>query len=258
MLADEPEPRLRLPSSVREGRYEVSGRAVRGVVFVVVLALVVLGGRYLLAERAAQPSAAGQVSSTAPAAGTVETAGDRSGFGGAVSPSGSAPSGTASSGAAEPTGEVTVHVVGQVKAPGLVTIAAGSRVGDAVDEASGVTDEADLTGLNLARVLVDGEQIHVPKEGETAPSAPAPGSSAEGSPASPGASPGGPGAGGLVNLNTADVATLETLPGVGPVLAQRIVEWREANGGFTAVDELGEVSGIGEKTFADLAPRVTV
>ncbi|WP_415830853.1 ComEA family DNA-binding protein, partial [Janibacter anophelis] len=95
--------------------------------------------------------------------------------------------------------------------------------------------------------------------GGPAPAGVAPGGAAPGG-AAPGAgTPGAPGTpDALVNLNTADLATLETLPGVGPVLAQRIIDWRTEHGGFTSVEELGEVSGVGDKTYATLAPEVTV
>ena len=174
---------------------------------------------------------------------------------GASATPGAAP--TTPGGAPTPTAVVTVHVVGQVRRPGIVTLDAGARVADAIEEVGGATGRADLDGVNLARLLVDGEQVVVPKPGETAPPAGAP---AQGPPAGGGA--GAPGAapapGTPVNLNTADLATLETLPGVGPVLAQRILDWRTEHGRFTAVEELGEVSGIGDKIYAQLAPEVTV
>jgi competence protein ComEA len=157
---------------------------------------------------------------------------------------------------------VTVHVVGQVTHPGVVRLPAGSRVADAVARAGGALKGADLGAINLARVLTDGEQVRVPKPGEAVP---VPGGSAAGGSvggsgaggAVTGLGAGGP-AGGLVDLNSATSAQLEDLPGVGPVLAQRIVDWRTEHGRFTTVDELNEVSGIGEKIFAQLKPKVTV
>jgi competence protein ComEA len=151
-----------------------------------------------------------------------------------------------------------VDVVGQVRRAGVVRLPAGSRVLDAVRAAGGGTSFADLNHLNLARPVADGEQIVVPKPGESIPPATAPGG--------PGAIPGGSvqgsagagSAGGLVNLNTADEAALDSLPGVGPVLAQRILDWRTQHGRFSSVDELGEVSGIGDKLMAQLWPKVSV
>lgn len=141
-----------------------------------------------------------------------------------------------------------VYVVGQVREPGVVTLPAGARVEDAVEAAGGATGKADLAVINLARPVQDGEQIVVPKPGESLPAA-AP---------SAAASPGASGAVGPVNLNTATAADLDALPGVGPVIAQRIVDWRTQNGGFTSVDDLGEVSGIGDATLSKLRPLVTV
>lgn len=129
---------------------------------------------------------------------------------------------------------IVVAVMGRVVRPGLVELPAGARVADALAAAGGPLPETDLTTLNLARRLVDGELITV---GVPPPSA---------------------GAGGAVNLNTATAAELESLPGVGPVLAQRIVEYRDQHGGFRTVDELKDVPGIGEATFRELEPRVTV
>ena len=129
--------------------------------------------------------------------------------------------------------------------PGLYELAEGDRVVDAVAAAGGFTEEADQAALNLAQVLADAQQVQVPKVGE-APPAPAPG-------AAPGAA-----AGGLVNLNTADLAALDTLPRVGPSTAQKILDWRESNGPFTSVDDLLAVSGIGEATLEGLRDLVTV
>jgi competence protein ComEA len=137
-------------------------------------------------------------------------------------------------------------VAGKVRRPGIAVLAAGSRVVDALEAAGGARPGVDLTALNLARPLVDGEQILV---GTTAP----PGVPATvGDPSTPGA------AGPLVDLNTADAATLETLPGVGPVTAGAILTWRDQHGGFTAVEELLEVDGIGDATLAQIAPHVTI
>jgi competence protein ComEA len=163
-----------------------------------------------------------------------------------------------------PTSGVTVHVVGQVKTPGVFRLQAGARVADAVAKAGGALKGADLASVNLARVLADGEQVRIPKPGEVvAPSGAGGGGGAPASSGGPGrpagsGAVGGVGAGGKLDLNTATAAQLEELPGVGPVLAQRIVDWRTEHGRFASVDELGEVSGIGEKIFAELQPKVSV
>jgi comEA protein len=156
--------------------------------------------------------------------------------------------------------EIVVHVVGQVVRPGLVRLQQGSRVADAIAAAGGARPGADVAALNLARAVVDGEQLHVPKRGEVV-TPPAPPPAAAGGASAGGGSGTGQDAGGspaVVSLNTADLAALDTLPGVGPVLAQRIVDWRAEHGHFTSVDELGEVSGIGDKLLARLRPRVSL
>ncbi len=144
---------------------------------------------------------------------------------------------------------VVVDVDGAVRRPGVVELPGGSRVVDALEAAGGVRSRGDAGSLNLAQVLLDGEQIVVPNQGAAA--APS-GTGAVATPA-PGAPPTG-----LVNLNTATEVELETLPGIGPVLAAAIVEWRTQNVGFTSIEQLQDVSGIGPETFADLAPLVRV
>ena len=133
---------------------------------------------------------------------------------------------------------IFVHVLGQVARPGLYELREGDRVIDALAAAGGTTDAADPAGVNLARLLSDGEQLTVPAVGEVAVTAP--GTTAEG----------------LVDLNTADAATLDTLPRIGPAMAERIIAWREANGPITSVDDLLAVSGIGSKTVEALRPLV--
>ncbi len=126
-------------------------------------------------------------------------------------------------------GSVYVHVLGQVAHPGLYVLDDGARVAEALAAAGGTLPDADLGAVNLARPLVDGEQILVPAIG-AAPAGAAPGSAGAGAGAA-----GAPG--GLIDLNTADAAALETLPRIGPALAQRIIDWRTANGRFTSVDD---------------------
>lgn len=153
------------------------------------------------------------------------------------SPAGASPSATA----------VVVDVAGKVRHPGVVHLPPGSRVIDAIQAAGGAKPGAPLTSLNLARVLVDGEQIVVGTSAvPTAGAVPPPG-------ASPGVS-----SGATVSLNTATSDQLEALPGIGPALAKRILDYRTQHGGFRSVDELQDVSGIGPKRFADLKSQVTL
>lgn len=142
-------------------------------------------------------------------------------------------------------GEVVVHVAGAVSSPGVYTLPADSRVDDAV-RAAGATADADLSQLNLAQKLTDGQKITVPVAG----AAPADGSSA--------ATTADSDNGGLININTATQEELESLPSIGEVRAQAIITYREEHGGFRTIDELKEVSGIGDKIFADISPHVTV
>ncbi|MGA5464705.1 helix-hairpin-helix domain-containing protein [Mycobacterium sp. NPDC050041] len=158
-------------------------------------------------------------------------------------------------------GPVVVSVVGLVHKPGLVTLAAGARIADALEGAGGALDGADLVGLNLARRVTDGEQIIV---GIAAP----PGRpttmgssvSEQTGAAPPPAPPGDPGSAPTeaVDLNTATAEQLDTLPGVGPVTAAAIIAWRDANGKFTSVDQLGDVDGIGPARLDKLRDLVRV
>ncbi|MBO4207333.1 helix-hairpin-helix domain-containing protein [Micromonospora echinofusca] len=171
-----------------------------------------------------------------------------------LSPPAGSPEGPSAAGSAG-TGELVVAVAGKVRRPGLVRLPAGARVADAITAAGGALPGVDVALLNLARKVSDGELILV---GVTAPPGAAP---AGGSGAVPGA-PGGPAdglpAGGKVNLNTATLAQLDTLPGVGPVLAQRILAHRDQHGGFRAVSDLRQVDGIGESRYEQLKDLVTV
>jgi competence protein ComEA len=243
---------LTVPDELRSGRRGVSSAAV-----VSLLALVVAVGcafvlRVLWAERSASapdvaPGSSRSVQLEGKSVGraTVPTA---AGTGGSAS----APA----TGAPTVGAEVVVHVVGQVVRPGLVRLRQGARVADAIAAAGGTRAGADVSALNLARLVVDGEQVRVPRPGE----APVAGAGDVGGPGGSGTTGGGSGsaAGAMVSLNTADAAALDTLPGVGPVLAQRIIDWRTEHGRFTSVDELGEVSGIGDKLMSQLRPKVTL
>ncbi|MEH0939037.1 ComEA family DNA-binding protein [Micromonospora psammae] len=156
---------------------------------------------------------------------------------------------TAAQAATTPGGELVVAVAGKVRRPGLVRVPAGARVADAVQAAGGALPGVDVALLNPARKVADGELILV---GVAAP---------PGQPAPPGGPPaagGAPGPGGLLNLNTATLAQLDALPGVGPVLAQRILTHRDQQGGFRSVGDLRQVDGIGDARYEQLKDLVTV
>lgn len=148
---------------------------------------------------------------------------------------------------------LVVSVAGRVNNPGLVTVPPGARIADALAAAGGVVPGTDLVTLNLAQPLDDGQQILV---GVTAPAGAGAVSGGSAAAAAPGSAAG---AGvGLVNLNSATATVLETLPGVGPVMAKAILDWRTKNGSFRRVDQLSEVSGIGPARLAQLRELVTV
>ncbi|WP_249523419.1 ComEA family DNA-binding protein [Modestobacter marinus] len=144
---------------------------------------------------------------------------------------------------AAPTGTVVVSVVGLVGAPGLVTLPAGARVADALAAAGGLLPEADAASVNAAALVTDGQQIAVGVPGAVAAAGPTGGAVVGGAP---------------LDLNSATVAELDALPGIGPVLAQRIVDHRTVHGPFTSVERLDDVSGIGPAIFAELTERVRV
>jgi len=151
-----------------------------------------------------------------------------------------------------------LHVAGAVARPGIVELAPGSRINDAITAAGGSTPFADLDRLNLAAVVVDGQKVYVPRQGEPVPadSAGAPLGEANGGDGAGRAAP--PAAGGKTNLNSAGLEELGALPKVGPVLAQRIVDWRKEHGPFTSVEELDAVDGVGPKMLETLLPLVSV
>jgi competence protein ComEA len=223
----------RLPATLQ-------GRVSLGVGHVAVLAVVVaiaLAVTAYVTIRARPTSAAVPQPRTSPAAAPP---GSESSLPSAV------PAGAPAAGEPSPAGSVVVDVAGKVRRPGVTTLPAGSRVIDAIRKAGGARAGVDLTSLNLARILVDGEQILVGR------------SAAPGVAASASTQAGGVAGGALVNLNTGTLEQLDGLPGVGPVTAQKILDWRAAHGAFTAVDELLEIDGIGEKTLAEMAPHLTL
>ena len=220
------------PPSLRERLAERSRAEIAGAALLLVLAVIAAGLWYwrslprevqVVAERIAISSGA-----------------DADGTGGAADASG---------GPAAPA-EVVVHVTGEVRTPGVYRLHEGDRIVDAIDAAGGATRGAILEALNLAAPLVDGTQVHIPDRREAA-----------GAGASAGASGGGAAgssAGGLLDINVATAADFEALPGIGAVIAQRIVDHRTANGPFTSIEGLLDVSGIGDATFAEIRDLVTV
>ncbi|MEI5033362.1 ComEA family DNA-binding protein [Streptomyces sp. S1A(2023)] len=170
------------------------------------------------------------------------------GPGQAPRPAGGAPPDVGGGGSGS--GQIVVDVSGKVRRPGIRRLPAGSRVADALDAAGGVRAGTDVTGLNRARVLLDGEQVVV----GLPPGPPVPGTVGGGHAGADG--PGGPGPSAPLSLNTATAEQLETLPGVGPVLAQHMIDYRTENNGFRSVDELRQVNGIGDRRFAELQPLV--
>ncbi|MEU8073304.1 ComEA family DNA-binding protein [Micromonospora sp. NPDC049151] len=217
--------RLPGPGAFDPGRRGV--RALAAVAAVVVVAAAVWAWRSRPSAEAVQPVAA---SAEAPVTEAVS---------GAPVPAGSS-------------GQVVVALAGKVRRPGLVRLPAGARVADAIEAAGGALPGVDTALLNPARKVTDGELILV---GVTAP----PGQAAPGPAAGGGGAPGGPAApAGPVNLNTATLAQLDALPGVGPVLAQRILDHRDRNGGFRSVSDLRQVDGIGDARYEQLKELVTV
>jgi len=151
---------------------------------------------------------------------------------------------------------IAVHVAGAVTHPGVVELRTGARVIDAVEAVGGALADGDLDRLNLAAKLADGQRVYVAKVGQADPGVVA--GDGDGSAPGGGATNGSPGVGTKLNLNTATQAQLEELPGIGPTYAQSIIAERERRGGFTSVNDLRSVRGIGEKRFAELSPLVTV
>lgn len=259
--------RDRVPVGLQAAVTDPGRRGLAGLVLLVaVLVVVALAG--LLAARPEERSVPSRSAAlgrpvdgpaAAAAGGPAAAAGDPGAATGPASAAGGVPAATGATasgaGATAAGAPVLVHVAGAVREPGLVELAAGSRVADAVEAAGGVTVRGDPASVNLARPVVDGEQVVVVRHG-SAPVAlgAVPGPVVGGNPSlGAGAAPAGP-----VDLNTATLEQLDALPGIGPVLAARILDWRSANGRFSSVDELGEVSGIGEATLADLRPAVRV
>jgi competence protein ComEA len=150
--------------------------------------------------------------------------------------------------------EVMVYVCGAVRRPGVVRLPAGARVADALDLAGGPTARAELSAVNLAAKVGDGQQVVVPERAPQGASAPAAAPAVAGAPAAAAGASGGA----LVNINTASLGELETLSGVGPSTAQKIIDYRTANGGFTSVEQIMDVPGIGDAKFAAMKDSITI
>lgn len=154
--------------------------------------------------------------------------------------------------------EIVIYITGAVQQPGLLHLPIDARLDDALQKA-GVSPKADLAAINPAQKLKDGQKILIPYLPETATEgsgSPSPGNT--GTVAAPNAADFGKATSTKVNINTADLALLDTLPGVGPVLAQRILDYRQENGLFTSPEDLKEVSGIGDKTYEKMEALITV
>jgi len=227
------------------------------VVALLTAALVTAGAWWVLSgrpqERAAVPLVHAPVSAT-----PTEAPPSPGGETGGLEPAGPPDTGSLTSATTPVTGtggsEVVVDVAGRVRRPGLVVLPSGARVADALESAGGVLARVDLTSVNLARTLLDGEQLLIGVRTAPVAVAPSPGQATGSVPTA--AVPGS--AAPLVDLNAATMEQLDTLPGIGPVTGQAILDWRTANGAFTTVDELLEVDGIGDATLADLRDSVTV
>ena len=288
--SSEPVRLVTVPDRIRSADLAVGVRPVRGVLVLLALAACVLGARWWWVEQEAaavpvgeaavehavsDPGQDGGADGSTPAteAGdggerVAEGGGGATDGQGATGPGATGPGVTGQAGGqtdgqvdGEPGTAVWVHVVGQVREPGVVELPAGARVVDAVEAAGGFTDEAEVGSVNLARPVVDGEQIWVAAPGEEPPPGLAAGTGgAVGGPAAQDAAvPGAPASGSApLDLNSATQQELETLPGIGPVTAGKILAWREEHGRFSAVSELLEVSGIGERTLEELEPWVQV
>ena len=268
------------PGTTRSARWGLSPRVLLLVAVLALVAVVWGVTQFSAAPRAEQVASPGTSAEPVQAVGAQQSPGAQPGAQSTVQP-GANPSASAQGGASGE-GTVRVHVAGAVNNPGVYTLPAQGRAVDAIAAASGAAADADLDRVNLAGALSDGVQIYVPHRGETA--APAQiqpnggtanagqGNAAKGA-AQNGASQGGTQpqpartltpAGSAqkgstpVNINTATAEELQTLPRIGPAMAQRIIAWREAHGGFRSVDELDAVPGIGPSMLENLRPLVTV
>ena len=252
------------PGTTRRTRWGISPRALV-LVALIVLAVIIWGVSQFSAAPRSEPVAQTSIAASGTASDTAQGSGQMAE---SAHPTPQPSSVT----------EVRVHVAGAVNNPGVYTLPANGRAVDAIAAASGAAADADLDRVNLAGELTDGMQLYVPRRGETAAPAPIQPHTGTAQGASQGASQGGgsqpqrtltPSGGtgttgtsaasqGSVNINTATAEQLQSLPRIGPAMAQRIITWREAHGGFRSVDELDAVPGIGPTLLETLRPLVTV
>lgn len=265
------------PGTTRSARWGLSPRVLLLVAVLALVAVVWGVTQFSAAPRAEQVASPSASAESVQAVGAQQSPGAQS-----TAQPGANPSASAQGGGASGEGTVRVHVAGAVNNPGVYTLPAQGRAVDAIAAASGAAADADLDRVNLAGALSDGVQIYVPHRGETAAPAqiqPNGGTANAGQGnAANGAAQNGPSQGGAqpqpartltpagsaqkgstpVNINTATAEELQTLPRIGPAMAQRIIAWREAHGGFRSVDELDAVPGIGPSMLENLRPLVTV
>ncbi len=246
LLLPVPMSEIIVPRGWRDRIEDFAGRRRQAWPVVAVAAIAVLGG-LLLWGRGAPAEIAPPAREPRPAAAPQEA-------GGAAQPAPSAePSGLQGGDVPVTQDVILVHVAGAVRRPGLYELHTGARVAEAIDAARGPRMGADLNAINLAEPLIDGTKLDVPRVGQTA----APPPSGTGTTGSYGTTTDGA-APAVIPLNTADQAALETIPGIGPVTATSILEYREQIGAFESIDQLLEVSGIGPATLESIRPYVTV
>ena len=269
------------PGTTRSARWGLSPRVLLLVAVLALVAVVWGVTQFSAAPRAEQVASPSASAESVQAVGAQQSPGAQSATQSTAQP-GARPSESAQGGGASGEATVRVHVAGAVNNPGVYTLPAQGRAVDAIAAASGAAADADLDRVNLAGALSDGVQIYVPHRGETAAPAqiqPNGGTANAGQGnAANGASQGGASQGGTqpqpartltpagsaqkgstpVNINTATAEELQSLPRIGPAMAQRIIAWREAHGGFRSVDELDAVPGIGPSMLENLRPLVTV
>lgn len=269
------------PGTTRSARWGLSPRVLLLVAVLALVAVVWGVTQFSAAPRAEQVASSSASAESVQAVGAQQSPGTQSAAQSTAQP-GARPSESAQGGGASGEATVRVHVAGAVNNPGVYTLPAQGRAVDAIAAASGAAADADLDRVNLAGALSDGVQIYVPHRGETAAPAqiqPIGGTANAGQGnAANGAAQNGASQGGTqpqpartltpagsaqkgsppVNINTATAEELQTLPRIGPAMAQRIIAWRETHGGFRSVDELDAVPGIGPSMLENLRPLVTV